>query len=185
MQRTRIAESSFTRRAGRERRRTHTRVFRPGAEVEIHRTPNTVHKEIEVVLLARRRAAKEIPARCRRRALIIFSGKRTRVLDHAIRSRPSLWSKLAFENTVVAFIDTGAKIGLTRQLKLDLRFVVKVLRTSLPVKIGVEVCVDAPGDQFRFRLWHGVVTNEPVWVVGVRTAIETDVGDVVTRAAYH
>src|SRR6185503_12105613 len=95
------------------------------------------------------------------------------------------WSKLAFENTVVTFVDTGAEIRLRGQLKLDLRFVVEVLRTSLPVEVGVEVCIDSPRDQFGFRFRFGVVAKEPVWIVGIRPAIETNVSNVITCAAHH
>ena len=70
-------------------------------------------------------------------------------------------------------------------MNLKLRLVIEVLRTTLPVEVGVEIGIDTPRDQFRFCIWLGVVANEPVWVVGVGSTVETDVRDKVTRAADH
>src|SRR5690349_5403554 len=119
-------------------------------------------EKVEVVLLAWSRTAKEIKTRIRRRTLVVLTRKRTRVLDHAIRARLSLWSKLTFENTLITFINADAHKRLATQLQLELCFVVEVLRTTLPVKASVEVCIHAPGDQFGFGIGFGVVTDEPV-----------------------
>src|SRR5690242_12160415 len=168
-----------------KRRRTHARKLRSSAEVKIHRSPNSIHQEIEVVPLARHRAAKEIDAGGRRRTLVIIPRERAGVLNHTVRTGLSLCSKLTLENALVTLINTDTEIGLSLKLQLKLALVVEVLRTSLPIEIGVEISEDAPRDEFSFRLRFGVVANEPVRIVRVGPAIETHVGDVVTSAARH
>ena len=66
---------------------------------------------------------------------------------------------------------------------MNLRFVVKDLRASLPIKVRARRVINTPRNQpglgFRFR----TILNKEIVIVGVSAPVETNVGAVVTGAA--
>src|SRR5262249_59530834 len=111
-QRLGIALSRLLRCPCRQCRRTHTWELWSGAEVEIERAPTVAYKKVEVVLLARRRAAKDIDAGGRRRTLVVIAGERAGILNHTIRAGLSLCSKLTLENALINLVNTDAELTL-------------------------------------------------------------------------
>src|SRR6267142_5083008 len=119
----------------------------------------------------------------RRRAFVVFTSKGARILDDAVGARLTCWPEFTFKYALVTLVDTDTKKRLTLETKLNLRLVIATLRVFLPVKVAREVCVNSPGDQSSFGLRFGVVTNEPIYIIGVGATIEAHIRAIVARTA--
>src|SRR5205807_10054594 len=100
----------------------------------------------------------------------------------AVRPRLSLGAKLFFENALVTFVEANSDRSLSLKVELNLRFVVEVLRPSLPIKICARNVINPPRNQLGLRFRFRTILNEEIMIVGVGAAIESNVSAIVARA---